>query len=149
MRKVLLPVDGSRSSFVAVLYLIDFVREHGPLVVHVVNVQPKPLLSQVAGAEADVLDQPFSTEAYGALKPALHALQEAQVVHQVHIRLGDAAETVVALAGELGCDHIVMGTRGLGAMSGGLLGSVTNRVLQLTAIPVTCVKDQAKPKAES
>ena len=143
MKSVLLAVDGSKSSFEAVLYLIDFVKEHGPLVVHVVNVQPKPLLSQADGMQQEAVDQQFSAEAYSSLKPALHALQEAHITHQMHIRLGDIAEIVVALADELGCDHIVMGTRGLGAISGVLLGSVTNRVLQLASTPVTCVRGQS------
>ena len=143
MKSVLLAVDGSKSSFEAVLYLIDFVKEHGPLFVHVVNVQPKPSLSQTDGVEQAAVDQQFSAEAYSSLKPALHALQEAHITHQMHIRLGDTAEIVVALADELGCDHIVMGTRGLGAISGVLLGSVTNRVLQLASTPVTCVRGQS------
>lgn len=140
MKNVLLPVDGSKSSLGAVLYLIDFVKEHGSLIVHVVNVQPKPLLSQGQGVVDEPVDKPFSAEAYSALKPSVHALQEAHIAHQIHIRLGDTAEIVAALAEELGCDHIVMGTRGLGAISGVLLGSVATKVLQLASIPVTCVK---------
>lgn len=53
------------------------------------------------------------------------------------------AEVLAALADELGCDHIVMGTRGLGAISGIVLGSVTRKVLHLTRIPVTCIKHPA------
>ncbi len=143
MKNVLLPVDGSKSSLDATLYLIDFVKEHGPVQVHVVNVQPKPLLSQSDGTEQETSDQQFSAEAYSALKTPLHVLQEAQVAHKMHIRLGDTAEVLIQLADELGCDHIVMGTRGLGSISGILLGSVTHRVLQLARIPVTCIKGES------
>lgn len=143
MKKVLLPVDGSQSSFDAALYLIEVAKERGPLFVHVVNVQPEPMLSQPTQTGQEGGDQPFSAEAYTALKSALHVLQEAQIAHQMHIRHGDTAEIVVALATELGCDHIVMGTRGLGGISGILLGSVTNRVLQLASIPVTCIKGKS------
>jgi nucleotide-binding universal stress UspA family protein len=39
-----------------------------------------------------------------------------------------------------GCDLIYMGTRGLNAMSGLLLGSVATRVLHLAKMPVVLVK---------
>lgn len=81
------------------------------MLVHVVNDQPKPLLSQPHETEQEATDQQFSTEAYSALKTALHVL-EAHVEHRMHIRLGDTAEVLIQLADELGCDHIVMGTRG-------------------------------------
>ncbi|HCZ15400.1 MAG TPA: universal stress protein, partial [Candidatus Accumulibacter sp.] len=38
------------------------------------------------------------------------------------------------------CDGIVMGSRGLGAVSSVLLGSVSSRVLEITDLPVTLVK---------
>jgi nucleotide-binding universal stress UspA family protein len=38
------------------------------------------------------------------------------------------------------CDQIVMGTRGLGALSGALLGSVSHQVLEKTSLPVTLIK---------
>jgi nucleotide-binding universal stress UspA family protein len=37
------------------------------------------------------------------------------------------------------CDQIVMGTRGLGALSGALLGSVSHQVLEKTSLPVTLI----------
>lgn len=39
MRNVLLPVDGSDSAFRAAVYLINFVKQHGPITVQVVNIQ--------------------------------------------------------------------------------------------------------------
>jgi nucleotide-binding universal stress UspA family protein len=41
------------------------------------------------------------------------------------------------LADELGCDTIVMGTRGLGGLA---LGSITRQVLHLANKPVVCIK---------
>lgn len=142
MKNVLLPTDGSESSFGATLYVIDFVKKYGSVVVHVANVQPAPFLSQSHGMSHYAADQEFSAESYSALKPTLHALAEAQIAHQMHVRLGDTAETLIALADELGCDHIVMGTRGLGEVSGVLLGSVTRKVLHLARIPVVCIKGE-------
>jgi nucleotide-binding universal stress UspA family protein len=44
------------------------------------------------------------------------------------------------MAGELGCDLIVMGTHGRGAVAGMVMGSVANRVLHLAPCPVQLVK---------
>ncbi|MCJ9712965.1 universal stress protein, partial [Bordetella hinzii] len=38
------------------------------------------------------------------------------------------------------CDRIVMGTRGLGAVGGLVLGSVAQKVIHLSPVPVTLVK---------
>lgn len=140
MRRVLLPVDGSDSAFQATLYVIDFVQKHGPLEVHVVNVQPKPLEWQTRGTDKEVINDHQAIEAHMVMKPILHALNEEEIAHQTHIKLGDPAEVLAALADELGCDHIVMGTRGLSAISGIVLGSVTRKILHLTRIPVICIK---------
>jgi nucleotide-binding universal stress UspA family protein len=145
MPKLLLPVDGSDSAFQATLYVIDFVKKHGPVEIHVVNVQPKPLTWQTHGVEKEVINDHLAIESHMVMKPALHALNEEGVAHQTHVKLGDPAETLVALADVLGCDHIIMGTRGLGAISGIVLGSVTRKVLHLANVPVTCVKS-ASPR---
>lgn len=143
MRNVLLPVDGSDSAFRAALYVIDFIKQHGNLDVHVVNIQPKPPEWQARGMEPDKIEEHHSVQAHIALKPVLHALDEAGVAYQTHINSGDTAETLVALADQLGCDHIIMGPRGLGAISGLMLGSVTRKVLHLAKIPVICVKSDS------
>jgi nucleotide-binding universal stress UspA family protein len=47
---------------------------------------------------------------------------------------------IAGYAKEKGCDHIVMGRRGLGSFTGGLLGSVAQKTLQLAEQPVLLVK---------
>lgn len=143
MQKALLPTDGSASAFQAALYLADLIEKHGPVEVHVVNVQPKPLEWQTHGMEKEAINDHLAVEAHLAMKAVLHVLNEAGIASQTHVKHGDTAETLVALAEELGCDQIVMGTRGLGAISGMVLGSVTRKVLHLANVPVTCVKGQA------
>lgn len=54
--------------------------------------------------------------------------------------VGPAATEIVRVATEVGADQIVMGTRGMGALGGLLLGSVAQRVVHLSPVPVLLVK---------
>ena len=53
---------------------------------------------------------------------------------------GHAAREIVADAIELGCDLIVMGSRGRGDLAGLVIGSTTHKVIHLTDRPVLIVR---------
>ena len=57
-----------------------------------------------------------------------------------HVRIGHAAAEIAECARELGCDAIVMGTRGLGRVANIVLGSVAHKVVHLADVPVTLVR---------
>lgn len=141
MRKVLLPVDGSKHAFEAALFLIDLNKPlNGQLEVHVLNVEPHPIPWQTHGMEPEAIQEHLVARAHIAVNPVLGALQEAGITHQCHIKQGNTAEIIVASAEEIGCDTIAMGTRGLGSVASLTLGSVTNKVLHLAKVPVICIK---------
>jgi nucleotide-binding universal stress UspA family protein len=142
MRKVLLPVDGSASAFQATLYIINFIKIHGSIEVHVVNVQPTIPESLLHGDANEPVKEQMAMDAHFAMKPVLNALNEEGITCQKHIKHGDAGETIVVLADGLACDHIIMGTRGLGAIMEIMLGSVTKKVLHLANVPVICIKNE-------
>jgi nucleotide-binding universal stress UspA family protein len=56
------------------------------------------------------------------------------------VKRGHPARTIVATAEELGADLIVLGSRGLGDVSGLLLGSVSHKVASLAKCNVITVK---------
>ena len=101
---------------------------------------PEPLAWQTHGMEEKAVDAHLATVGHHALKSAQEILKAAGMAHHAHLRRGDTATAIVALADKLGCDTIVMGSRGLGAISGLALGSVTRKVLHLSHLPVICVK---------
>jgi nucleotide-binding universal stress UspA family protein len=142
MLKVLVPVDGSKDSDRAVAYAIGFVaNSKAPVELHVLNVQP-PIVSGGVRMffKHEDIESYYQDSGQESLRSAREQLDKAGQAYVQHISAGPAGETIVAYAKEQRCDHIVMGTRGLGAMSGMVLGSVASKVIYLAEVPVTLVK---------
>jgi nucleotide-binding universal stress UspA family protein len=59
---------------------------------------------------------------------------------QQHIAANFPAEEAAALAGKLGADLIVIGTRGVTGLKHVFLGSVAERTVRLAPCPVLTVK---------
>lgn len=138
---ILVPVDGSDNAIRALKYVFKHLKTDEPLMVHLVNVQ----IPIVSGAVRMFVDAPtirlyHQEEGEAALAKAKALLEESGVPYTAHVKVGNVAETIVAMADDNKCDQIVMGTRGLGATSGLLLGSITTKTLHLTHVPVTVVK---------
>ena len=66
--------------------------------------------------------------------------KEAGVDAEGHAAVGDIGTEVAAQVGHLGCDAIVMGTRGRGAVTSLLLGSTTMKVIHLAEVPIALIK---------
>lgn len=141
MLKILLPVDGSENSNKAVadfIQLLDWYKEKPEI--HLLNVQYS-LDGNVSLFinQADI-KQYHQEEGLKILQHARDLLDQAGITYQYHITVGDPAEMIVRFATEKQYDQIVMGARGRGGIKGLLLGSVANKVMQLSNIPVLLVK---------
>jgi nucleotide-binding universal stress UspA family protein len=142
MLKVLVPVDGSKDSDRAVAYAIGFVaNSKAPVELHVLNVQP-PIVSGGVRMffKHEEIESYYQDSGQESLRTARELLDQAGQSYVQHVSAGQIGETIVAYAKEQRCDHIVMGTRGLGAISGMVLGSVATKVIHLTDVPMTLVK---------
>lgn len=119
------------------------------------------LAKQGVGVEATLVHVRESPAYYGELPPfdfesiesglrqRQSALLEAALTHARNCGLqtvtaqatqGQAAQEIARLAADIGADFIVMGTRGMNALGGLLLGSVAQRVVHLATVPVMMVK---------
>ena len=74
------------------------------------------------------------------LQNARELLNQAGLSCQHHITVGDPAEIIVQFAKERFFDQIVIGARGLGAVTSLLLGSVASKLIKLSSIPVLVLK---------
>jgi nucleotide-binding universal stress UspA family protein len=141
MLKILLPVDGSDNSTRAAAGFIDLLDGYKEKPeIHILNVQYS-LDGNVSSFinQADI-KQYHQEEGLKCLQNTRQLLDQKGVAYQYHITVGDPAEMIVRFATEKHYDQIVMGPRGKGGLQGLLLGSVTNKVMQLSSIPVLLVK---------
>lgn len=143
MHTFLVAFDGSAHAFRAVektLALMDPARMH----VRLLNVQESVKLDEVAlkdkGSDMQALLKARESAGLEALKPAGAILERAGVRHDLHVETGEPGEVIPAFARSHHCEMIVMGTRGLGKIQGLMLGSVANKVLHLSEVPVLVVK---------
>ncbi len=141
MQKILLLVDGSDNSDRAVADFIQVLGWYKEIPeIHLINVQ-SPLDGNVSlFINQTDIRQYHHDEGLKGLKNARILLDQASIAYQFHITVGDPAEMIVHFATEKKCDQVVIGSRGLGAVKGLLLGSVANKVMQLSTIPVLLIK---------
>jgi nucleotide-binding universal stress UspA family protein len=112
-----------------------------PLRLHVITVQMPIVSGNVTRFfSTEDIKAYYEEEGQKALAPVKHLIAQAGDVCMAEVLVGPVAETINEYSQEHGCDHIVMGTRGLGRVSGLVLGSVTTKVISLATVPVTLVK---------
>lgn len=128
----LVAVDGSEHSQHAVAEAVRLATKMKDCTLHVVNVQH--WMSKEA-AESELMNQGLT-----ATDAAWVLLDKAGVSWCLHIVMGEAADCIVALADNLGCHGIVIGSRGLGATGNILIGSVAYKVIHLSRIAVLVVR---------
>ena len=98
---------------------------------HLVHVQP--WLSKEA-AETELAQRALDATARA------RALLDAKALPwRLHVAMGDPAERIVELSRQFGATTMVIGYQGLGAVESLLLGSVANKVMDLSPVPVMLV----------
>jgi len=137
----LVPVDGSAHALRAIDHVIrEALRDTVTPVIVLLNVQA-PLPSDITRFVDSSVVQDYHREAgEAALATARGRLEAAGLGCSLHVRIGETARAIVDFAREQQCTLIVIGARGLGSVAGALLGSVTNRVVHLSELPVLVVK---------
>lgn len=137
--KILLALDGSESSTVARDLVANLKWPRGT-VVHLLSAYTEPVdwtagfgstMSWVGDVE-DALRDELNEQLAEAAVP----LTERGLTVERHVRSGRAADVIVDAARELGADLIVTGSRGRGALTSMLLGSVANEVASAAPVPV-------------
>jgi len=108
--------------------------------VHLLNVQ-RPVSGEISRfVPGENLKEYHLEGSEAALAPARALLDAAGLKAHEHRRVGDPASTIAEVAKETGSDLVVMGTRGLGGVAAGLIGSVAQATVAQCGVPVLLVK---------
>jgi nucleotide-binding universal stress UspA family protein len=142
MRKLLVPIDNSDNATRALQYAIRLAKESGAIELHLVYAHEAPLVyGEVAVyVTEEKVREMQKRHSEDVLRPAIEVARAAGVPFKSDILIGDVPKTLVKYAEEQGCEGIVMGTRGMGAIGNLVMGSVATKVVHLTKLPVTLVK---------
>ena len=148
MLKILIAVDGSALSLDAVHHAVQLAQNGLNASVVLANVQePASLYELVVSRDPQLIAQASEAAGEFLLAPARALLDAAQVPYEVVVGVGDPAHTLVDILESTGCQMVVMGARGQGAISSALLGSVSQAVAHASPVPVTIVR-HAQPQVE-
>ena len=140
--KILLPIDGSKSSLNAVKYVVKLAKNsRSPVNVTLVSVHDDIGLSHVKQfVSKSVVDDYLREISEKELKPAQKILATAGIKHNMAIRRGHISEEIIALANKDKVDMIVMGAKGRSGLLDVLIGSVAQRVSSSAKQPVILIK---------
>ncbi|MCB9948298.1 MAG: universal stress protein [Rhodospirillaceae bacterium] len=145
-KSVLVAVDGSAHSAKVVDFATDYAAMHGTrlLILSVYRTMRMPESShsmvRPTGHGAATPDE-MRTYAESVVKAATERAQASGAKEvEGFVLQGQIARTIVGFARERGVDAIVLGSRGLGDMTGFLLGSVSHKVTSLAECTCIVVK---------
>ncbi len=139
--KILVAVDGSELALDAVRFALRL-QSNGLNATFVLATiqEPTYLYEVLLAPDADVLDHAPGVGGSRALKSAETLFRAASIAFDRELGSGDPATALIEIAEHTGCDMIIVGARGLGALRSALLGSVSQGVLHASQIPVMIVR---------
>lgn len=140
--KVLLPIDGSKSSLNAAKYVAKMAKNsRSPVSITLVSVHDDAGLGAVKQFVAkSVVDDYLREVSEKELKAAQKVLDTAGIKHNMVIKRGHIAEEIISLANKDKVDMIVMGGKGRSGFVDVLIGSVAQQITALAKQPVLLVK---------
>lgn len=136
--KILLAVDGSKTSIEAVKFVIKhahWFREQPNLEVVSAHAQISvPRFPGMAGIGKAQMQQYYEEEGGKRLVEARKLLDQAGIRYEARVLVGNLAEVITNHAKKSGCDLIVVGA------PQAVIGSVSSKVMHLSEVPVLMVK---------
>lgn len=118
MKKIIVPVDGSKIAQKALEFAISMAKAYGDEI-RVINIQPN----------LEILGEAI-------IKEAVTLLEKEGIPFTTRIRIGSPAMEIISEATSENVRCIVMGTKGMNADSNRKLGSVSQATLTMSPCPI-------------
>jgi nucleotide-binding universal stress UspA family protein len=135
-KHILVPTDFDGHASRAFEIAISLAEKFGSKVtlLHVYEIPPSVYSSDLAWPT-----EQLAAAAKASMERALAEAKQRFAPTEGVLEVGRAGETIVAVAGKVHADLIVMATHGRRGIAHALLGSVTERVVRMSAVPVLTV----------
>jgi nucleotide-binding universal stress UspA family protein len=145
-KHILFPTDGSDRCAHALAHAIGLAKAVGARItaLHVVPEYYPPVYEDSGPFDPEI-EARFEREAVNRANRFLAQVTEAAEAagvsaSSVHVTSYHTADTIIKVAGEQGCDLVVMSSRGRSGLASLLLGSETKKVLAHARTPVLVCK---------
>lgn len=140
IKRIIVAADFSKTSDHAIQYALGFAKQFGAKV-DVVHVYQVPVYAMPEGG---IVPSPETVgnlmdQAQGALNELMEKYKTSGVSLEGHLREGLPFDAINQMAEEMKADLIVMGTHGRTGINRVLLGSVAERVVRTSTVPVLIV----------
>lgn len=140
--RLLIPVDGSASALKAARFGLRLAARDGAEVVavHVIDEESVADLARYADRPVEEIVERMRQNGEGYLDELREVARRQGVQVRGEVRVGVPHRALLKIAAEVGADLIVMGTVGRKGPRRVLVGSVTERVIAHSPVPVLVVK---------
>jgi nucleotide-binding universal stress UspA family protein len=138
--QILVPTDGSPAADAAIEHAIDLASRYDARVHALYVVDGSAYSTLEAGAE--IVVEALESEGEEATERVSKAAEEAGVEVVSSVVNGTAYRTIREYVEDNGIDLVVMGTHGRQGLDRYLLGSVTERVVRTSDVPVLTVRHE-------
>ena len=135
--KILVPLDGSKTSFKGLDKAIYLARQCGATItgLYVVSIYPQHLGDLITPLKAKLIE-----DAEKFMEKAKVISAQNGIVFRHKIVYGDPKSDIIDFVKQNKFDLVVIGSRGLGGIKEAFLGSVSNAVVHKSHVPVLVVK---------
>ncbi len=140
--KILYPTDGSECSKRALKHVVEIAKKFNS---KVYVLHAFPFIPEYIGSEYRQKIVAQSTlESERITQEAAKVLEDEGIPYEIEILEGPAHKAILNVAEVRKVDLIIMGSRGVSALAGVLLGSVSQRVVTHAPCPVLIVRGEEK-----
>jgi nucleotide-binding universal stress UspA family protein len=138
-KSILVAFDGSDQSRKAALIAGELARQQQSAAQVRIVCVVEPIYGDLGEPNFSAMASERSLRGQEFLQAARNLVGAEVDIHE-ELLFGPAAEEIIKIAEVRQCDVIVMGSRGLGALAGLLLGSITQKVISHAPCPVLVVR---------
>lgn len=148
MNKILIPVDGSKNSDLAIKYAVKVYGSDPNTHFHICNVQPKLYRHIAKFLSKQDINSWHVQRAQLAANSASQYLEKSAVNFSFTYVSGDKGVALSDEASRLGCSRIVIGTHKKNSLSRLFENSTTAQLLEISDVPVEVVTGKTLPVLE-